>query len=118
MYVRSGNGGGGSGTDTARQPDVIYQNASMSQNATANIAVTQMPKVIELVSSNSSGSASCGVYNVDTQDGWLFGYWSSSMQSQYWTAASNYFTSITSSNIAFKNAGFSGTSRITVAVYY
>lgn len=115
-YIRSGNGGGG-GTDTSREPDKLYQNTSMAQNATANITVTQMPKVIEMVESNTGGSAVIGVYNVEQDTGWLIGYYSSAMHSQSWNGSS-YFTSITSSNVTFKNAGFSGTSRVSVAIFY
>lgn len=115
--------GGSGGVDLSLPPDATYTNASMANNATANITVSQMPKLIAVGCYNMSNSYGFmfAFFDVTKQRGYRYGYWNSAFHNEVWDSTNRltWINSITSSNVAFTCAwGSSYNSRVDVGIYY
>lgn len=100
-------------------PDKSYTNASMANNATASITVTQKPRyiVMSVSSTTNAGTFQVGLYDVENNTAYRYGYWSNAWQNGTWSTRSDYITSVSSSSVGIKNS-WGGTARIAVGCYY
>lgn len=111
---------GGDNSIDLMSPDVEYTNGSMANNATASIAITQMPRYVIFFIDSAPGTtfAWYGIYDVKNDVYMRAGYYGSSIRSwDTWGGATNYITSVTSSAVSVKNTS-SVTCRMVVEIYY
>lgn len=106
-------------TDLSSPPNAVYTNVSMANNATATLAVTQMPKYIVICMNGQTSSYNYGtlIINVEDNTAYMIGYWSSTFQNQVYSAWTDFITSVSDSAIGIKNS-WGGTVRMDLCVYY
>ena len=118
--LRTKGGGKSQTTDLSSPPNAVYTNASMANNATATLAVTQIPKYIVICMNSQTSSYNYGtlIINVEDNTAYMIGYWSSTFQNQdYSTNWTDFITSVSDSSISIKNA-WGSTVRMDLCVYY
>ena len=117
--LRTKGGGGGKMTDLSSPPNAVYTNASMANNATATLAVTQTPKYIVICMNAQTSAYNYGtlIINVEDNTAYMIGYWSSTFQNQVYSAWTDFITSVSDSSIGIKNA-WGSTVRMDLCVYY
>ena len=107
-------------TDLSSPPNAVYTNASMANNATDTLAVTQTPKYIIICMNGQAASYNYGtlIINVEDNTAYMIGYWSNTFQNQdYSTNWTDFITSVSDSSISIKNA-WGSTVRMDLCVYY
>lgn len=112
--------GGETGFNPFIAPNASYTNASWANNATYNIAVTQMPKYITIwtVTKGTSYSGRFGVVDVANNTASQRGYWSSASHTEEtWPGWENYITSITASRVSIKNV-WGAELRVVIEIFY
>ena len=114
--------GGGGGIDMLN-PDAKYEGISEAASGTADIAVTQMPRLIMFMyqsSKNSNYFSAIGIIDVKNSKAKRAGHFSNGIGNwQDWsqTSLSNYFT-ITSSSVSFNKTTIGATMDLFIYVYY
>ena len=115
-------GGGDGGVDMIN-PDAKYEGISVAASGTADIAVTQMPRLIMFMyqsSKNSNYFSAIGIIDVKNSKAKRAGHFSSGIGNwQDWsqTSVNNYFT-ITSSSVSFNKTVIGATMDLFIYVYY
>lgn len=112
-------GGGSNAPNLGTPPDALYTNANMANGATATLTVTQKPRYIisAFLRTSTSGNYMFLITNVETGQGYRYGYWSSAFHNEVYNDPSIYITSITDTSIGIKN-GYGGACYVTVGAYY
>lgn len=103
--------------DLSLPPDAIYTNASMANNATATLAVTQKPKYIIAYFINASTGYVAGIFNTETEKAYRYGYWSSAYKNSEWSNRDIYITEVSDSAVSIKNS-YGSTCNVIVGAYY
>ena len=102
-------------------PDVQYDNASASTSGTADIAVTQKPRLIIMAvwSRGNTYAGQLGIYDVENNVAKRKGYWSSSAVSwSDWSNVANFFPTITDTKVTYNIAAWGGAHRVYINIYY
>lgn len=123
MFARMDMGGSG-GEDHVNlgiSPDAKWSSngSTLANNGTANVTVTQKPRFIVLVmfSNSNAGQGLWGIYDVEKNQAYRYGFWSSSVQDANWTNYNLYIKSVTATNVSIKNS-YGGSCRVWVNCYY
>lgn len=123
-FFRAAIGGGGVGNipEFGDSPDAIWSSngSNLSANATATVTVTQKPKyVVVIMFSYNAKDGLVGYYDVEKNEAYRFGYWSSTRQDGIWSNYDLYITSVTDSSVTVKQVYSSSQSmRTWVNCYY
>ena len=110
---------GGSASLNLLSPDTYKVLESVSSGNTI-ISVTQKPRWIVLAVWSVSGSSGCfAIVDVTNNTAKMCGYWSSSLKDwQDFSSWTEYFTTVSNSQVIYNNARWGGAHRLNVFIYY